>query len=50
MSPEGKTRKPVRRKAAAFGDHSSGDGYLDGPFVGTVTEAPMLEIAPWPGT
>jgi hypothetical protein len=30
MSPEGKTPKPVRRKAAAFGDNSSGDGYLDG--------------------
>src|SRR5881296_1342783 len=30
MSPEGKTPKPVRRKAAGFGDNSSGDGYLDG--------------------
>src|SRR5437016_9123743 len=30
MSPEGKTSKPVRRKAAAFGDNSSGGGYLDG--------------------
>ena len=30
MSPEGKTPKPVRRKAAGLGDNSSGDGYLDG--------------------
>jgi len=30
MSPEGKTPKPVRRKAADFGDNSSGGGYLDG--------------------
>jgi putative transcriptional regulator len=30
MSPEGKTSKPVRRKAAGIGDNSSGDGYLDG--------------------
>src|SRR5947208_907346 len=30
MSPEGKTPKPVRRKAAGFGDNSAGGGYLDG--------------------
>jgi putative transcriptional regulator len=30
MSPEGKTPKPVRRKAAGIGDNSSGEGYLDG--------------------
>ena len=30
MSPEGKTPKSVRRKAAGFGDNSSGNGYLDG--------------------
>src|ERR1044071_5071399 len=33
MSPEGKTSKPVRRKAAGIGDNSSGDGYLDGRLV-----------------
>src|SRR5215212_5939667 len=33
MSPEGKTPKPVRRKAADFGDNSSGDGYLDGQLL-----------------
>ena len=30
MSPEGKTSKPVRRKAAGAGDNSSAEGYLDG--------------------
>jgi putative transcriptional regulator len=30
MSPEGKTPKSVRRKAAGIGDSSSGEGYLDG--------------------
>src|ERR1041384_1336110 len=30
MSPEGKSPRPVRRKAAGLGDNSSGDGYLDG--------------------
>ena len=30
MSPEGKTPKTVRRKAAGIGDNSSSSGYLDG--------------------
>ena len=33
MSPEGKTPKPVRRKAAGIGDNSSDDGYLDGQLL-----------------
>ena len=33
MSPEGKAPKPVRRKAAGVGDHSSKDGYLDGQLL-----------------
>ena len=33
MSPEGKTPKPVRRKAAGIGDNSSNDGYLDGQLL-----------------
>src|SRR3954462_7550891 len=33
MSPEGKTPKPVRRKAARLGDNSSNDGYLDGQLL-----------------
>ena len=30
MSPEGKTPKSVRHKAAGIGDNASGEGYLDG--------------------
>ena len=33
MSPEGKTPKPVRRKAAGIGDNSSNEGYLDGQLL-----------------
>ena len=33
MSPEGKTPKSVRRKAAGVGDNSSNDGYLDGQLL-----------------
>src|SRR5215467_9141962 len=33
MSPEGKTSKPVRRKAAGIGDNSPDDGYLDGQLL-----------------
>src|SRR5436853_6922024 len=33
MSPEGKTPKPVRRKAAGIGDNSPDDGYLDGQLL-----------------
>ena len=33
MSPEGKTPKTARRKAAGVGDNSSGDGYLDGQLL-----------------